>query len=86
MQLVLFVQIQEANLHGGLFLFKVSVCEPNPCRNGGKCIQDGNDFDCDCPQGYKGRFCHVGKYYTLYYCLTEIITMLTKCCIFLRSR
>ncbi|KAK2824054.1 hypothetical protein Q5P01_021229 [Channa striata] len=38
----------------------VSVCEPNPCRNGGKCIRDNNDFDCQCPQGYRGRFCNVG--------------------------
>ncbi|XP_070697711.1 hyaluronan-binding protein 2-like [Pempheris klunzingeri] len=37
-----------------------SLCEPNPCRNGGKCIKDGNDFDCECPLGYRGRFCHVG--------------------------
>ncbi|XP_028983503.1 hyaluronan-binding protein 2 [Betta splendens] len=37
-----------------------SVCEPNPCRNGGNCIKDGNDFDCECPQGYSGRFCLVG--------------------------
>ncbi|XP_054456562.1 hyaluronan-binding protein 2-like [Anoplopoma fimbria] len=38
----------------------LSVCEPNPCRNGGQCIKDGNDFDCLCPVGYGGRFCHVG--------------------------
>ncbi|XP_056292235.1 hyaluronan-binding protein 2-like isoform X2 [Pseudoliparis swirei] len=37
-----------------------SLCEPNPCKNGGKCIKDGNDFDCLCPMGYRGRFCHVG--------------------------
>ncbi|XP_018535715.1 hyaluronan-binding protein 2 [Lates calcarifer] len=36
------------------------VCEPNPCRNGGQCIKDGKDFDCQCPPGYRGRFCHVG--------------------------
>ncbi|XP_039995793.1 hyaluronan-binding protein 2-like isoform X2 [Xiphias gladius] len=36
------------------------LCEPNPCRNGGKCIKDGEDFDCQCPPGYRGRFCHVG--------------------------
>ncbi|KAM9727597.1 hyaluronan-binding protein 2 [Menidia menidia] len=38
----------------------VAVCEPNPCKNGGQCIQDGNDFDCQCPEGFSGRFCHVG--------------------------
>ncbi|XP_061601620.1 hyaluronan-binding protein 2-like [Cololabis saira] len=37
-----------------------SVCEPNPCMNGGQCIKDGNDFDCQCPEGFRGRFCHVG--------------------------
>ncbi|XP_035462525.2 hyaluronan-binding protein 2 isoform X1 [Scophthalmus maximus] len=35
-------------------------CEPNPCKNGGECIINGNDFDCACPSGYRGRFCHVG--------------------------
>ncbi|XP_071337154.1 hyaluronan-binding protein 2-like [Trachinotus anak] len=39
---------------------RVAPCEPNPCRNGGQCIRDGNDFDCQCPLGYRGRFCHVG--------------------------
>ncbi|XP_070834163.1 hyaluronan-binding protein 2-like [Chaetodon trifascialis] len=37
-----------------------SLCEPNPCKNGGTCIKEGNDFDCQCPPGYRGRFCHVG--------------------------
>ncbi|XP_070772348.1 hyaluronan-binding protein 2-like [Enoplosus armatus] len=37
-----------------------SLCEPNPCRNGGICIKDGTNFDCQCPPGYRGRFCHVG--------------------------
>ncbi|XP_056250580.1 hyaluronan-binding protein 2-like [Seriola aureovittata] len=39
---------------------RYSLCEPNPCRNGGQCVIDGNDFDCQCPPGYRGRFCHVG--------------------------
>ncbi|KAM9847501.1 hyaluronan-binding protein 2 [Aulostomus maculatus] len=36
-----------------------SLCDPNPCLNGGECIKDGNDFDCQCPTGFKGRFCQV---------------------------
>nr|XP_057914452.1 hyaluronan-binding protein 2 [Doryrhamphus excisus] len=37
-----------------------TLCEPNPCKNGGECVKDGNDFDCECPSGFRGRFCHVG--------------------------
>lgn len=39
---------------------RLSVCEPNPCSNGGKCIKDGNNFDCVCTEGFSGRFCKVG--------------------------
>ncbi|XP_062287067.1 hyaluronan-binding protein 2-like [Scomber scombrus] len=37
-----------------------TLCAPNPCRNGGICIRDGNEYDCQCPPGFRGRFCHVG--------------------------
>ncbi|XP_029962781.1 hyaluronan-binding protein 2 [Salarias fasciatus] len=37
-----------------------STCQPSPCKNGGICVKDGNDFNCVCPEGYRGRFCHVG--------------------------
>ncbi|KAM9810114.1 hyaluronan-binding protein 2 [Syngnathus typhle] len=37
-----------------------TTCEPNPCMNGGECIKDGDDFDCNCPEGFSGRFCNVG--------------------------
>ncbi|XP_014324656.1 hyaluronan-binding protein 2 [Xiphophorus maculatus] len=39
---------------------RYSVCVPNPCRNGGQCIREGNDFECQCREGFSGRFCHVG--------------------------
>ncbi|KAJ8014094.1 hypothetical protein DPEC_G00036680 [Dallia pectoralis] len=39
---------------------KPAVCQPNPCKNGGKCIKDDMNFNCDCPNGFSGRFCNVG--------------------------
>ncbi|KAK0135516.1 Coagulation factor XII [Merluccius polli] len=39
---------------------EASLCSPNTCKNGGKCITDGEDFDCVCAKEYSGRFCHVG--------------------------
>ncbi|XP_046886233.1 hyaluronan-binding protein 2-like [Hypomesus transpacificus] len=38
----------------------VATCNPSPCKNGGTCIKDNLDFDCTCPTGFSGRFCHVG--------------------------
>ncbi|XP_072532872.1 hyaluronan-binding protein 2-like [Salminus brasiliensis] len=38
----------------------IAPCDPNPCLNGGTCVKDGQDFDCDCKEGFSGRFCHVG--------------------------
>ncbi|XP_030235596.1 hyaluronan-binding protein 2 [Gadus morhua] len=37
----------------------VSLCNPNPCKFNGTCVQDGTDFDCMCMPDYRGRFCQV---------------------------
>ncbi|XP_050982501.1 hyaluronan-binding protein 2 isoform X1 [Labeo rohita] len=34
-------------------------CEPNPCQNNGKCVEDEDDFECVCPDGYSGQYCQV---------------------------
>ncbi|XP_073690168.1 hyaluronan-binding protein 2-like isoform X2 [Garra rufa] len=34
-------------------------CEPNPCQNNGKCVDDDDDFECVCPVGYSGQYCQV---------------------------
>lgn len=47
----------------------VAVCNPNPCKNGGTCVSDEKDFECQCPPGYTGNFCQIGKCYTVPYFL-----------------
>lgn len=37
-----------------------AVCNPNPCKNGGTCVRDGNNFECQCSPGYTGNFCQIG--------------------------
>lgn len=34
-----------------------SVCEPNPCLNGGGCQDLFNKYNCSCAQGWAGRRC-----------------------------
>jgi hypothetical protein len=41
-----------------------SVCDSNPCQNGGVCVVDILDssvFTCICPPGYQGDFCSQGR-------------------------
>ena len=33
------------------------MCVTRPCANGGKCINVGDSFRCECASGYTGRYC-----------------------------
>uniref|UniRef100_A0A914KRN8 Uncharacterized protein n=2 Tax=Meloidogyne TaxID=189290 RepID=A0A914KRN8_MELIC len=40
----------------------IQKCSPNPCMNGGKCIQNNfYTFNCKCSNNYSGRFCQISK-------------------------
>ena len=39
----------------------VNECESSPCIHGGTCTDRLGGFDCECPQGYSGRQCELGK-------------------------
>lgn len=41
-------------------------CSPNPCHNGGQCIDLENDFYCACKNGWKGKTCHSSKCVVVY--------------------
>ena len=32
-------------------------CEPNPCLNGGECVEENGKAKCICPVGYAGDKC-----------------------------
>ncbi|GFO38964.1 fibropellin-1 [Plakobranchus ocellatus] len=34
-----------------------TLCEPNPCQNGGECKVENHNAFCNCPDGTRGRFC-----------------------------
>lgn len=38
-------------------------CEPNPCKNGGKCSQDGKQYYCNCDHtNFEGKICEISFY------------------------
>ncbi len=44
----------------------MSPCDSAPCVNGGKCLKDGDSFNCKCPSGYKGERCENKGMQTVY--------------------
>ena len=37
-------------------------CDPNPCRNYGRCIDYIGEFQCQCVGGWKGKTCILREY------------------------
>nr|XP_054774498.1 uncharacterized protein LOC129282645 [Lytechinus pictus] len=44
----------------------VSFCHPNPCKNGGSCLETPEGFQCDCPTEFYNSTCSCQVIYTEY--------------------
>ena len=44
-----------------MFLTDVNECVDEPCKNGGTCIDEFNEYICNCASGYTGINCETGK-------------------------
>jgi len=40
-------------------VFILDDCDPNPCSNGGKCVDGINVFQCICLPGFRGNLCQI---------------------------
>ena len=46
-------------------LHTANPCESTPCKNGGKCENKGNDFQCECSENYEGDTCESIGWYNI---------------------
>ena len=44
-----------------LSLLDIDECESNPCKNGASCVDGIGSYTCNCPQGYTGDECEIGR-------------------------
>lgn len=42
------------------FLSDREACLDNPCHNNGTCIYMGTTYECQCLEGFEGRYCDTG--------------------------
>ena len=40
----------------------IDECASQPCLNGGACIDGIDGYTCNCPQGWAGTHCEIGRY------------------------
>ena len=44
----------------GIRFSAVTLCDPNPCKNGATCVTEGGRYRCICPPGRAGPDCEEG--------------------------
>ena len=46
-----------------IFVFTADIddCVDQPCQNGGTCMDEVNDYNCICADGYTGKNCSISK-------------------------
>ena len=55
----------------------VSVCDSNPCLNGGSCLNQGpNVYKCVCPHGFRGKNCESKRFVVFVHFLCWLLVRL----------
>lgn len=59
-------ELFEYNCHSDKLFFFIDTNEclqfPGICRNGGTCFNTEGSYKCDCPLGWRGKNCGIGKH------------------------
>ena len=50
----------------GFFFIFSGPCDVNPCQNDGTCVVDGENFMCQCVNGFSGMTCEIGTFTSSY--------------------
>ena len=67
------------------FILDVNECTVHrPCKNGGTCVNTVGDYNCQCPDNYKGKNCDEGQFQWCYpfvtvFCRKHAVNNYTAC-------
>ena len=54
----------------------IDDCVTAPCKNSGVCHDLIKDFSCDCPAGFTGKTCAIGKLMKMMILIMEVMMMM----------
>ena len=58
------------------------MCDPDPCLNGGTCLEGG----CSCPPPYSGEYCEIGQHFDMYILISVKNAFMHKCLLFAKIK
>ena len=58
---MIYNKVIERNIFDSL---DINDCDPNPCQNGGECIDEVNDYTCECTSDWTGENCELSMTFT----------------------
>ena len=56
-----YLRIIESVIYMLLFVTDIDDCTPDPCMNGATCVDQVNDYTCNCVDGYTDKNCQTSK-------------------------
>ena len=54
---LLFLTLRTLTIDSAIIIAENEECHKKPCQNNGTCLSNGNNYTCECVDGFNGNHC-----------------------------